>query len=239
MATARPSTGGARSRRALLPAVLVVAALVAAAVVLALVLDDASETTGTVQGSGVAATDGRELPPFTAVDLAGANEVRIGVGGEQRVAVRGDDNLVALVTTEVSDGTLVIDQTEPFSSSTSMSVEITVPTLDRAILAGAGTMTVDGHELETLALTLSGSGTLRGAGAAQELVVDLSGTGDVQLETLVAEAATVTLSGTGTVEVHVTRSLDALVSGSGTIAYSGDPQDVRSAVTGTGTVSQR
>jgi Putative auto-transporter adhesin, head GIN domain len=239
MATARPSTGAARSRRALLPAVLVVATLVAAAVVLALVLDDGSEKTSAVQGSGVAATDVRELPPFTAVELAGANDVRIGVGGEQRVVVRGDDNLVAIVTTQVSDGTLVLDQTEPFSSSTPLSVEITVPSLERAILAGAGTMTVDGHDLETLALTLSGSGTIGGAGSAQELVVDLSGSGDVELDTLVAEAATVTLSGTGNVQVHATRSLDALVSGAGTIAYSGDPQDVRSAVTGTGAVSER
>ncbi len=46
------------------------------------VFEDSSSSTG-VQGSGVAATEARDLPPFSSVELAGSNTVTIRVGGEQ------------------------------------------------------------------------------------------------------------------------------------------------------------
>ena len=63
-----------------------------------------------LKGSGAAATQTRTLPAFTAVDLAGANNVIVHVGGTQAVTVHGDDNLVKYVTTTVQDGTLAIGQ---------------------------------------------------------------------------------------------------------------------------------
>ncbi len=47
------------------------------------------------------------------------------------------------------------------------------------------------------------------------------------------------LSGSGSVAVHVTSTLDAKVSGAGSVTYVGDPQRVDKEVTGTGTVTGR
>lgn len=196
------------------------------------------ETTSRIeQGSGTAVTETRNVGVFTRVDLVGASTVTIGVGGEQQVVVRADDNLVDRVTTEVRGGTLVVGSTGSFETAVPMSVQVTVPSLDAVRLSGSGTLAVDGHELETLAIALSGAGTIRGAGTVTTLDVDLSGAGNVELGQLRARDAAVSVSGTGSVVVHVTGTLDADVSGTGSIAYTGEPDRVSKEITGTGSVT--
>lgn len=234
MATAPPTT-----RHSSRPGVYVVAgaalvALVLAAIALVVVLDDDSTTT--TQGSGATASATRELPPFTALDLAGANTVTIGIGGVQRVVVHGDENVIPLVTTEVEAGTLVIAQSESFDTESQVSVEVVVPSLDSVRLSGAGTVTVDGHDLERLNVSVPGAGLIRGSGDVERLDVELAGTGDIELAELVASAVTVTLSGAGNVHVHATDSLEAGVSGTGSVFYAGDPASVSQAITGTGVI---
>lgn len=229
----------ARSHTPVVALVLAVLALVLAAVALTwAVTHDDTEPSSTVQGSGVAVTETRELDPFTAVELSGVNTITIGVGGDQRVVVRADDNLVSQVTTDVRDGVLVVDENGSFDSITPMSVEITVPSLDDVRLSGSGTILIDGHALDALAVALPGAGTITGAGSVTMLDVDLAGSGDVDFGKLVARDATVALSGSGTVLVNVTGALEADVSGAGSVTYTGDPDSVDREISGTGSVAE-
>lgn len=238
MSTAH-SPAPARSHSAVLAVALALLALVLAASALVWVVTrDDAESVSTVQGSGVAVTQTRDVDPFTAVDLAGANAITIGVGGEQRVVVRADDNLVSRVTTEVREGTLVVDESGSFETVVPMTVEITVPSLDGVYLTGSGTILIDAHELGALRVGLPGAGSITGAGSAGTLDVDLTGSGDVDLGKLVARDATVVLSGSGTVLVHVTGALEADVSGTGSVTYTGDPDSVDREITGTGSVAE-
>ena len=80
-----------------------------------------SDTTGVamVVGSGIPASETRELPPFNRVELAGSNQVTIRVGGEQSVVVHADDNILDRVTTRVSGGKLSIgNEAGGFTTST-------------------------------------------------------------------------------------------------------------------------
>ena len=67
----------------------------------------------TTEGSGVSATQARDVAAFSSVELAGSNNVVIHVGDRQKqsVVVKGDDNLLQRVTTEVQSGRLVIANT--------------------------------------------------------------------------------------------------------------------------------
>ena len=85
-------------------------------------------------------------------------------------------------------------------------------------------------------MSVPGAGTIRGSGDVQRLEIALGGTGDIELAELVAGAVTVTLSGAGNVHVHATDSLDATVSGTGSVFYAGDPASVSQAITGTGVI---
>lgn len=194
-----------------------------------------TSTTG-LRGSGIAVTQSRAVPSFTAVDLAGSNDVTVHIGEKQAVVVEADDNLIGLVTTDVQSGTLVLGTSGSFTTEHPMTVDATVPTLYAVVLSGSGVVTVEGVGAEQLTVRVPGSGLLRVSGTAERLDVSLSGSGDVQLEDLVARDVAATLSGSGRLQVHATDSLDASVPGTGVIVYGGNPSNVTQDVTGTGVI---
>ena len=188
--------------------------------------------------SAAQAEQTRSVPAFAAVQLDASDDVTVRVGGEPSVVVRGDDNRLDRVTTEVEDGTLVIGRRGFFGRGTSFAVEITVPALESIALHGSGTVRVDGLDEPSLIVALPGSGTITAGGTVDVLEVTLSGSGEVQLQDLVARAAVASVAGSGRISVNATETLDASVSGSGTITYTGSPT-VTSNITGSGAVTQQ
>ena len=192
----------------------------------------------TEEGSGLAATQVRHVGAFSAVELAGANNVVIHVGKSRSVVVRADDNLLDRVTTRVESGRLVVGNTPgSFESRTPMRVDVTVPVLDAVTLAGAGNIVFGGVDAPNLKLRLSGAGMLTGSGTATRLDVGVGGSGTVLLTRLVASDVRAVVSGSGTIFVTATDSLAASVSGTGSILYGGKPRHVTKTVTGTGSVT--
>jgi Putative auto-transporter adhesin, head GIN domain len=190
-----------------------------------------------IEGSGVAATQARDVAAFDSVELAGANNVVIRVGEDQSVVVQADDNLLDRVTTEVHSGALVIGNTPGnFTTRSPMSVEVTVPTLVALTLTGSGNIVVSGLAAESLNVSLPGSGMLTGSGTATRLQVSVTGSGNVQFTELAANDVQAAVDGSGSIFITVTGSLNASVSGSGAILYSGGPQHVTRSVTGTGAI---
>lgn len=225
-----------RNQLALLTALV----LVVAGVVL-LVQQDVFRSSGSngIQGSGIAATETRDLAAFSKLDLAGSNNVTVRVGGVQSVVVHADDNLLKAVTTQVQAGSLVIGTTGSFTTKAPMSVEITVPWLDTLTLSGSGTLAADQVQAQQLTVTLSGSGVVRASGTVTRLDVFLNGSGDVQLGQLVARDVHAVLNTTGRIVVNATNSLEASVRGSGAILYRGNPAHVTKSVTGSGAITRR
>jgi hypothetical protein len=189
-----------------------------------------------LEGSGVSVTQVRTLPPFATVELAGASDVAVQVGQGQAVEVRADDNLVQRITTKVVDGALVIATRGSFKAVSPMAIEVTVPELEAVTLSGSGAVRVDGVDARQFQARLPGDGVLTVSGKVDRLDATLAGTGDAQLQELVARDVVAAVPGTGRLQVHATRSLDASVPGTGAIFYTGDPGDVKESVTGTGAI---
>lgn len=238
--TVGPTTVHSHRRRQLSPLVLV-AALVLLGAGVALAIDHdlfrGSRASSATRGSGVAAVETRSVSDFAGVELAGSNNVTIHAGGKQSVVVRGDDNLLGHVTTQVDAGSLVIRTTGSFTTLSPMSVDVTVPSLATLTLSGSGTITADDVSAARLSVTLSGSGVLRASGTAASLDVSLEGSGDARLGDLVARNARAVVSGSGRIVVQATKTLDAAVPGSGEILYLGNPAHVSTSITGSGEVT--
>jgi putative autotransporter adhesin-like protein len=200
---------------------------------------DVGGTSGSsTTGSGVATTQTRNVPAFHSVELAGGNNVVIQVGSRQSVAVNADDNLLGRVTTRVQAGTLVIGNTPGgFTTKNPMSVLVTMPALSELTLAGGGNIVVNGVKTQSLTVTLSGGGNLTANGTAESLALTLSGSGNMWFTRLVADDVDAVLSGSGNMFVTATKSLNASIPGSGSIAYTGNPQDVTKSITGSGTIN--
>jgi hypothetical protein len=197
-----------------------------------------STASSPAHGSGIPAAEARRLPPFHNVELAGSNNVVIRVGGKQSVVVHADRNLLHRVTTVVRRGSLVIGNTPgSFTTEAPMSVEISMPSLSGVSLTGSGNVFATGIESPRLAVSLPGSGVLRAAGSATQLLVTLEGSGDAQLEQLAARSVRATIPGSGRIVVTPADSLEASIGGSGTITYYGHPTRVTTSVTGSGVVA--
>jgi hypothetical protein len=238
--TTAPHHGGHATHRSQLTLIVLAAtaAVIVAAIVVALLARGGGSAGSGVQGSGIAATQTRTVAGFSRLDLAGSNEVTVMVGPRQSVVVYADSNLIGHVTTQVVAGTLVVADTGSFTTRIPMSVEVSVPSLTALNLSGSGQLSVTGIKAPGLTVTVSGSGMLSAAGTVTQLDVTLSGDGLADLGQLTASQVHAVLSGSGLIQVTATTSLDAEVPGTGAIVYGGNPPEVTTSVTGTGTVSR-
>jgi hypothetical protein len=222
----------------LLAALLVLLLLALAVVLLSSDIFGGSSGSTAEKGSGIAATEIRDVASFGGVELAGSNNVTIRVGEKQAVVVHADDNLLDRVMTEVHADNLVIGNTPgSFTTGSPMSVEVSVPSLTAVSLTGSGNISVSGIDADDLTVLLSGSGVLSGSGTATQLDVTLTGSGEAQLEQVIASDVQALVSGSGQILVTATRSLDAAVPGSGQIVYGGNPEAVTESVTGSGAIT--
>ena len=183
------------------------------------------------------ASEQRDVAPFTRIAMGAEADVVVAVGGAQAVTVRGDDNLLDELSTEVDDGTLTIDEDADLDPEAGLTVDITVPALDQLEIGGAGDATIEGVAGESLRIEVSGAGDVEASGEVDRVEIVISGAGDVQTDDLLAREAEVVISGAGSVHVRAAESLNATVSGAGDVVYSGDPADVASEVSGAGEIT--
>lgn len=229
--TPTSAQGSSEHRRPAVVVAIVILVLLAGGIVAAWRIHAGSSSRS---GRPIAQT--RSIPAFSGVDLAGANNVVVHVGGTQRVVVSAGADVVDLVTTDVRLGTLVIGQRPGMTTHTPMSVDVSVPALDSAMISGSGRLTVVGVVAGDFSATLSGSGQLSVTGTADRYTAVLSGAGAVQLGGFVGTQVTAILSGSGQVTLNATQAVDVELSGTGSVLYRGNPALVTKVVTGTGAV---
>jgi hypothetical protein len=105
------------------------------------------------------------------------------------------------------------------------------------ILSGAGDLMLGG-DFGNVSVSISGAGNIELSGKCTSLDATISGAGDLDARKLDANAVKVSISGAGDAKVNALNSLDASVSGVGSILYSGDPQERKVRISGLGSVRQ-
>lgn len=190
-----------------------------------------------IYGSGQVVSQPRQTGAFESVQTKGAVDLDIVIGPQTGVTVDMDDNLQALIRTEVHGKTLVIDSKGSWSADHDPRVTITVPALSAVSMEGSGNAVLKGFTGGDLALRVAGSGDIDASGHVASLDVLVNGSGDARLGRLLADNAQVRINGSGDVSLNVTQTLDASVYGSGDIRYRGGAK-VSSHVYGSGSVDK-
>jgi len=197
----------------------------------------------------------RPISGVQAIELRGPVDVVLKQSPTEKLTVHTDDNLVALIDTTVTDGTLVIDIKEgaSFRSRHAVGVTVEVPHLRAVRLMGSGDLLCADFETDLLELTVHGSGDARfdalRAGTVAVLIqgsgdVRLSGTapkqgyviegsGDLDAGELAGREVAVRINGSGDARVWSTESLSVDINGSGDVHYRGRPA-VRKSINGSG-----
>jgi len=217
-----------------------------------------------VKGNGEVVTIERITGDYDAVAIGGWFDVEIVSGQEGSVSLRGEENLLEYIITEVKDGKLVVKvekgvNLQPSSwKSGGISVSIPVEEINSLSMSGSGDlqgktvlkasdfktrMSGSGDmeievEAENLEVTVSGSGDMDLEGSTNNLRVQISGSGDVHAYELSANNVDATVSGSANIQVTANESLKARVSGSGDISYRGNPEKIDSKTSGSGDISK-
>ena len=188
-------------------------------------------------GSGNLKTESRSVSGFSALTFAAAGEMTIQQMGTESLSITAEDNLLPLIATTVSGQTLRIAAASgsPIRPTRNITYTLTVKDLNAITFSGAGSITWRDIQTNSLRVTLSGAGKLTLSGSAPSQDVTLSGAGAYEGGDLASNSARVTVSGAGSARVKVRDTLDATVSGIGSIIYFGDPA-VTQHVTGAGSV---
>lgn len=190
-----------------------------------------------IVGSGRVVRQERAVSRFDRVETRGAEVVEVRFGPRPSLVVAADDNILPLLKTEVSDGTLKIESRGSYRIRGPVRVWITTPNLQSFQTMGSGDVTIHGVSNPRLALAIHGSGDMRATGRTGELDVDIYGSGNAQLAGLAAQNAAASVYGSGNVTVRASGQLNARVMGSGNVQYVGRPAALRAQRMGSGRIS--
>ena len=192
-----------------------------------------------VSGSGNITTQKREVSEFSSVEVSGIFQVQIVSGKELAIEVQADDNIIPLVNTEVSGGTLHIGLERKVTTKNDMIVRISVPNIEKVSSSGASTVNVSNIKNDSFAIDISGASKVTLAGETAHLNIDVSGAGNIDAEQLNAVRADVDASGACKVAVNVSSELHSDASGASFITYKGDPKIVDNHQSGVGSITKK
>ena len=211
-------------------------------------------------------TEIRELGEFSRISMRGVSRLFITQGKNQEVKLEGDEIAISRITTNVSDGQLVVDIGRDwveklsagfdFLSTNDIRIYITIKDLDELEVAGAAdvemgafktkdltlkligasNMKVEDLSADSLRTELPGAGRVSISGKVDDQVMTLAGAGNFSGHKLKSKTAKVTLSGVGSAQMWVTGELDVTIAGVGSVEYYGNPR-IKQSVTMLGRVT--
>lgn len=212
-----------------------------------------------ISGSGNIKTEARSVRGITAVNLVTPGMLIIEQRGSESLTIEADDNFLPLLTNTVNNGTLTLE-TKPTVAlkPTSLIYHLSVKDLNKIIVSGAGDVkatkllansftfdvsgsgkaSIDSLTTSSLTIFVSGSGELKLTGTADSQEIRIAGSGNYSGENMDSDQVKIDLSGSGRAILKVNNTLDATVSGSGSVWYIGKPT-ITKQISGAGSLSQR
>jgi hypothetical protein len=191
-----------------------------------------------------------QVGAFDKIEVAGPYDVTVRTGSAPSVSASGPQKAIDQMVVEVRGDKLVIHPQERhggiFSwgshSYGNTSLQVTVPALSAAVIAGSGGISVDkikgdrfdgavagsgdlnldSLEVQSLKLSIGGSGDVRArSGQARNADYNIAGSGDIDARGIRSETADVSIAGSGSIRAEATSVANAKIMGSGDITLTG------------------
>jgi hypothetical protein len=213
----------------------------------------------------VSRIEDRHLSGFNGVHLAGSFDVYITQGTTESVKVEAPDDIIGHIITEVDGGVLKIYNKHDdfhwgdlFGHHKKIVIYVTAKDLNSISVSGSGDMFFKGGihtnslklkvtgsgdmlgvvDVKILESSISGSGDMKISGHAESSTVSVGGSGDFSARGLVTVNTAVRVSGSGDASINASNRVDASVSGSGDIKYTGGAKNVSSSKSGSGDIER-
>jgi hypothetical protein len=191
-----------------------------------------------VKGSGKRVVQKREITSFTSISTEGAFSIEVTCQKDPGLEVEADDNVLSLITTEVSNNVLRLRSSKNYASSEPVKFRISVPNLEGLSVEGAGQIDIKNLNNDKLEIDAEGAPAISVAGKTKLIDIDTSGAGKIDSHNLHAARAVVDSKGVAQIDLDVTDQLDVKISGASSVYYKGDPK-VNKTINGPGRVERR
>ena len=214
-----------------------------------------------VRGNGNITTETRSTSDYDGVSLGGSFDVVLVKGKEGKITIKGEENLLKYIETEVKRGVLKIKVKKGINLRMTRKMVVTVPyqDLESVSLSGSGDLTSNGTIktdrfslaiagsgnmsvkviANTVKSSIAGSGNINLTGNADELICSIAGSGDINAYELKKKTTSAKVAGSGNIKTSVSDKISAKVVGSGNIYYKGNPDKIDSKSAGSGSIIDR
>ncbi|HTG37209.1 head GIN domain-containing protein, partial [Sphingomonas sp.] len=176
---------------------------------------------------------------FTRVTNAAPADVRVTTGPTFAVRARGDKDIIDSLDIARRGNALHIgveNNAWRWGNRGSATVDVTMPRIDGAAIAGAGDMTIDRGAADfqgevsgagnmtigrieggAVRLSISGAGDIGAAGVADRLRASIAGTGSIRARDLTARGAEIDMAGAGDITANVDGDARVSMAGVGSV----------------------
>jgi hypothetical protein len=178
----------------------------------------------------------RDFLPFQKLSVNVPAEVIIEVGSKRSsIELGGDQAVVDAVSSDLKDGTLVIDAKGKhldLDGNVPLKISVMTPKLDTLNVFGAGNFDIEALNGETFDMSANGACSVKARGAITKLNVTSSGASDLDFGKVECKDVKMILSGASKAKIDATESLDINVSGASSVRYTGNPKRLDKKVSG-------
>ncbi len=211
-----------------------------------------------VKGNGNVITKIRTVNSFNEVSVGGSFDVNLVDDKEGRITIKGEENLIPYIITEVQNGNLKVKFKKNYNIRTTEKLVINIgfKNLKSISLGGSGNVSVmkristeklslsiggSGNikadvNTSTIKTSIGGSGSIKLAGNTQNMNCSIAGSGNIKAYSLKTEELKASIAGSGNVQINVSNKIKASVVGSGSIYYKGSPEFIDTKSVGSGNV---
>lgn len=202
---------------------------------------------GGIRGSGDVTSETRSVSGFSVVAVTNQGDLDVEIGGDEKLVVTAEANLLPHITSQVRDGKLILGTARGVSLRPTKPIRyiLTVRALEGLETSSSGDIKADRLEAERFSLRSSSSGDIDvGELSANELTASLSSSGDVSItggqidfldldlsssgdydaEEVGCRQASVRITSSGDASIRVEERLEATLTSSGNLYYRGDAQ---------------
>lgn len=180
-----------------------------------------------IRGSGNTIEQTRTVAAFDSIETHYDIKAVITYGTTQNLRVRGYENLLGILETEVVNGVLKLKYNQQYNTIRNSNViaYIQIPAIKKASIHGSGYIDISGFQQgQEIEARIHGSADIKIANSAyQKAYLNIYGSGDIDAQSLWAKEAEVNVHGSGYSYITAGDKLKANIYGSGNIYYWGSP----------------
>ncbi len=185
-----------------------------------------------IRGNGHLVKKEIKIGDFNKLEVSGIFTVKIFIGGNARLKLITESNLIKHIKIRQKNGKLIIYSTRNLSPRRKLLVLIKTPSLKSVEASGVTKVLVKKINSPKFRVDLSGASELRVIGRTGKLTADVSGASNLNAKHLIADIVEIDCSGASRAIVNARGKLIADASGASSIIFAGNPKIVKADASG-------